>query len=102
MRLTVLALTLLVSLSLVVSCAPKKKVLTLKDYAKIEAEINLPDPDLNPELSKAVVAKYGFTYEEYREFARKVDKDVKLREELGELKLKEMKKDSKKEPKKDK
>lgn len=80
---------LFVAAALFSGCSVKKKEMTLKDFAKIEMEINLPDPDLNPELVRTVAKKYGYTFEQYREFSNKVYSDQSIREKLGEMRLKE-------------
>jgi len=38
-----------------------------------------------------VASKYGYTYEQYKEFYDKVQKDPELQEKLGELTLKKQK-----------
>jgi hypothetical protein len=88
-RLIIILNAVLISLFLLSSCKPEKKVMTLRDYAKIEEEVNLPDPELNPALVKKITKKYGFTFEEYKEFSQRVNNDIKLREKLGEIKLDE-------------
>lgn len=92
MKLIRLVLVGLLAFGLILSCAKEEKKMSLEEYSKIEAEINLPDPDLDPKLVKEVVNKHGYTVEEYREFAERVQKDPKLREELGEMRLREQKK----------
>ncbi len=93
MKVIRLVLIGLLAFGLTLSCAKEEKKMSLEEYSKIEAEINLPDPDLDPELVKEVVNKHGYTVEEYRKFSERVQKDPKLREELGEIRLREQKKD---------
>ena len=35
-------------LSLSAGCGSKNKVMTIEDYAKIESEMELPDPEIDP------------------------------------------------------
>jgi len=83
-----------ISVALVFSCNSKPKKMTLQNFSKMETEISLPDPGLNPELVKKVAEKYGYTYEQYKNFADEVAKDPALREKLGELRLNKAKGDS--------
>jgi len=69
----------------------KNKVMTLEDYAKIESEMDYVDPDIDTDRTKAVTAKYGYTFDQYKEFYDKVQKDPELREKLGEGTLKKQK-----------
>lgn len=84
-------LVILPLLGYLISCTPAKKEMSIADYAKIEAEINIPDPSVNPGLVESVSKKYGYTAEQFKEFFDKVQKDPKLKEQLGELRLKEEK-----------
>lgn len=86
--LSVLMIIMLVS-TLGVSC--KKKDMTLEDYAKIELEVNLPDPALDEAKVKEVAGKYGYNYAQYKEMFDKVQKDPALKEKLGEMRLQEQK-----------
>ncbi len=86
-NLTCLLIAVLVSV-MAVSCKPEKKEMTLEDFSKIEMEINLPDPEIDPERVENVVTKYGYSYQQYKDFYEKVEKDPQLREKLGELRLK--------------
>lgn len=74
-----------------VSCTPAKKEMSIEDYAKIDKEINIPDPSVNLSLVDSVSKKYGYTAEQYTSFFEKVQKDPKLKEQLGDLRLKEEK-----------
>ncbi len=89
-HLTCLLIAVLVSV-IAVSCKPPKKDMSLEDFAKIEMEINLPDPELDPERVEDVVDKYGYTYQQFKDFFDKVEKDPKLREKLGEIRLEDRK-----------
>jgi len=80
-----------VVLSLFIGCGLKNKTMTLEDYAKIESEMELPDPEIDPARVGAVASKYGYTYEQYKEFYDKVQKDPELQEKLGELTLNKQK-----------
>jgi hypothetical protein len=77
-----------------VSCKMKKDI-TLEDYAKIEMEISLPNPELDKAKVEEVAKKYGYTYEQYKDMFDKVEKDGSLKEKLGELRLQDQKKDAK-------
>ena len=79
------------AVTLAAGCGPEKKTMSLEDYAKIESEMELPDPEIDPARVGAVAAKYGYTYEQYKEFYDKVQKDPELQEKLGELTLKKQK-----------
>jgi hypothetical protein len=73
-----------------VSCKMKKEM-TLEDYAKIELEINLPDPGLNEAKAGEVAKKYGYDYQQYKQMFDKVQKDTKLKEKLGGMRLQDQK-----------
>ncbi len=77
--------------SVAAGCSTKNRTMTIEDYAKIESEMELPDPEIDPARVGAVAAKYGYTYEQYKEFYEKVQKDPELQEKLGELTLKKQK-----------
>ncbi len=93
MKLLKVMAVIIISMSLIVSCAKKPKEMTPEDFVKIENEINLPDPDLNPEKAKEVTAKYGYTVDQFKAFSAKKEKDPKVKEQLGEILMKQ---DSKK------
>lgn len=78
-------------LSFLTGCGTKKSQMTIEDYAKIESEAELPDPEIDPARVGAVASRYGYTYEQYKEFYDKVQKDPELQEKLGELTLKKQK-----------
>jgi hypothetical protein len=92
MKLLKVIAVMILSMSLIISCSQKPKEMTAEDFFKIEKEINLPDPDLNPEKSKEVVSKYGYTVEQFKAFSAKKEKDPKIKEQLGDIQLKEQKK----------
>ncbi len=77
---------------LAVSCKMKKEM-TLEDYAKIELEINLPNPELDKIKVEEVAKKYGYTFQQYKDMFDKVEKDSKLKEKLGEMRLQDQKKE---------
>jgi len=77
--------------SLFTGCGKGGGEMKIEDYAKIEAELQLPDPDLDPEKVGKVAGQYGFTFKQYKDFYLKVQKDPKLQEKLGELTLKKQK-----------
>ena len=74
-----------------VSCKPKKAEMAIKDYAKMEIEINLPNPELDKAKVGKVAQKYGYTYKQYKAMYDKVLKDPKLQEQLGEIRLQKQK-----------
>jgi ABC-type metal ion transport system substrate-binding protein len=78
---------------LAVSCQPKKKAMTMEDYVKIDMEMTTTD--MMPESKEKVVKKYGYTLEQFDEFAKKVEADPKLIEKRGELMLKKQKTEKK-------
>jgi len=84
-------MVLTITVSLAAGCGSKNKAMTIEDYAKIESEIEIPDPELDPARVEMISAKYGFTYIQYKEFYDKVQKDPELQEKLGEVTLKKQK-----------
>ena len=88
MRIVQIAAMVLLASVLAVSCKAKKEI-ALEDYAKMEIEINLPDPELDTARVGEVAKKYGYSYEQYKEFFDRVQKDQALRDQLGEIRLKE-------------
>lgn len=95
MRFFKIMLIIMLASVLAVSCKMKKEM-TLDDYAKIELEISLPNPDLDKGKVEEVAKKYGYTYQQYKDMFDKVEKDIKLKEKLGEMRLQEQKKEDKK------
>lgn len=81
--------SLVLALSLF-ACTQKKKEMTVKDFARIDIEIT--KTDLKPESKRKIAEKYGYTLEQYESFANRVEKDTKLQEKLGEIRLKDQKK----------
>jgi len=90
MRFLKIALIIALASVLAVSCKMKKEM-SLEDYAKIELEINLPNPDIDKVKVEEVAKKYGYTYEQYKDMFDKVAKDSKLKEKLGEMRLQDQK-----------
>ncbi|HNX25546.1 MAG TPA: hypothetical protein PKG60_15975 [Spirochaetota bacterium] len=88
-------MVLAIALSLASGCGSKNKAMTIEDYAKIESEIEIPDPELDPARVETITAKYGYTYAQYKEFYDKVQKDSELQEKLGEVTLKKQKSNEK-------
>ncbi len=84
-------LVIIIALSIATGCGLKKKEMSIEDYAKIESEIEIPDPELDPARVETIAAKYGYTYIQYKEFYDKVQKDPELLEKLGEVTLKKQK-----------
>ncbi len=91
MRFWNLLLVLAITLSLAAGCGSKNKAMSVEDYVKIESEIEIPDPELDPARVETITSKYGFTYNQYKEFYDKVRKDPELQEKLGEVTLKKQK-----------
>lgn len=94
MRLVKILLVIMLASVLSVSCKMKKEM-TLEDYAKIELEINLPNPELDKAKVEETTKKYGYTYQQYKDMFDKVQADVKLKEKLGEMRLQDQKKGDK-------
>ena len=90
MRFFKIMIIIMLASVLAVSCKMKKEM-TLEDYAKIELEINLPDPELDKVKVEEVAKKYGYTYQQYKDMFDKVEKDTKLKEKLGEMRLQDQK-----------
>jgi len=91
MRLWNYLMVIMIALSLASGCGLKNKSMTIEDYAKIESEIEIPDPELDPARVESITSKYGYTYVQFKEFYDKVQKDPELREKLGEVNLKKQK-----------
>lgn len=89
MKLIKVMAVIILSMTLIISCSKKPKEMTAEDFIKIENEINLPDPDLNPEKVKEVTSKYGYTAEQFKEFSVKKEKDPKIKEQLGDILIKQ-------------
>jgi hypothetical protein len=94
MRFLNIMLAVILVAACAVSCKMKKEI-TLEDYAKIEMEINLPNPELDKAKVEEVAKKYGYTFDQYKDMFDKVEKDPSLKVKLGELRLQDQKKDSK-------
>ncbi len=90
MRFLKIALIIVLASVLAVSCKMKKEM-PLEDFAKIELEINLPNPDIDKAKVEEVAKKYGYTYQQYKDMFDKVEKDPKMKEKLGEIRLQEQK-----------
>ena len=73
-----------------VTCKPAQKQMTLKDFAKIDLAI--ASSDQKPETKEAIAKKAGFTLKQFTDFEMKIQKDPKLIEKLGELRLEGQKK----------
>lgn len=83
-------LVAIVTISVIaISCKPKGKTMVMEDFVKIDLEI--ASSDQKPEKKKAIAEKYGYTIDQYNEFAKKIEKDPKLLEKRGELMLKKQK-----------
>jgi hypothetical protein len=90
MRFFKIVLIIALASVLTISCKMKKEM-ALEDYAKIELEINLPNPELDKVKVEEVAKKYGYTFQQYKDMFDKVEKDAKLKEKLGELRLQDQK-----------
>jgi DNA-directed RNA polymerase sigma subunit (sigma70/sigma32) len=82
---------MILAAALAFSCAKKKKEMTVEDFARIDMEITTTDQ--KPETIKAVAEKYGYTFEQYRDFDTRVQNDTSLQEKLGEIRLGDQKKE---------
>ena len=91
MRIWNYLLVLFVAISILNGCGSNNKTMTVEDFAKIESEIDIPDPELDPARVESITTKYGYTYLQYKEFYDKVQKDPELKEKLGEVTLKKQK-----------
>lgn len=69
------------------SCA-KKKEMTMEDFVKIDLQVT---PTMEKEDIEKIAEKHGFTYDQYKEFSEMVEKDPKLQEQRGDVRLKEQK-----------
>jgi|GEM_PF-835350 len=83
---TIIALLLTLSFFFVAACNQTPKDMTLKDFAKIENEIL--DTDMKDSTKEKIAKKYGYTLKQYSEMEEKVSKDVKLQEEIGNIRMK--------------
>ncbi|HOO70609.1 MAG TPA: hypothetical protein PK926_02530 [Spirochaetota bacterium] len=70
-----------------VSCC-KKKEMTMEDFVKIDLQIT---PTMEDAQVEEIVKKYGYSLEQYKEFAAMVEKDPKLQEQRGEVRLQDQK-----------
>ena len=73
--------------TLIFSCT-KKKEMTMEDFVKIDLQIT---PTMEKEDIETIAKKYGYSYEQYKEFADMVEKDPKLQEQRGDVRLKDQK-----------
>ena len=85
MRYLKLFAVLILASALVISCKKAQKEMTLEDFAKIDLEITTTDQ--KPETIDKIAQKYGYTLKDYQGFAEKVEKDPKLKEQLGDISL---------------
>jgi hypothetical protein len=60
------------------------KNMTLEDYLKIESELGNPNPEFDPAKVESVASKYGYTYQQYKDFYDNIQKDIKMKDRLGE------------------
>ena len=60
------------------------KTMTIEDYLKITSELNNPNPEYNPTKVESVASKYGYTYQQYKDFYDGVQKDIKAKDSLKE------------------
>ncbi len=90
MRYVTIMIIIMLASVFAVSCKMKKEI-TLEDYAKIETEINLPNPDIDKAKVEEIARKYGYSYQQYKDMFDKVEKDAKLKEKLGEMRLQDQK-----------
>jgi hypothetical protein len=58
--------------------------MTLEDYLKITSELDMPPPEFDPVKIETVASKYGYTYQQYKDFYDNIQKDIKMKDKLGE------------------
>ncbi|MCP4135488.1 MAG: hypothetical protein GY754_31255 [bacterium] len=77
---------LLIAFALVISCKQSKKEMTPEDFMKIDDEVIATDQ--KPDSVEKITKQYGYTLKQYNDFKEKMEKDPKLKEKLGDLRLK--------------
>lgn len=87
MRLLTVCIALIMTLTLAFSCA-KKKEMTMEDFVKIDLQVT---PTMEKEDIEKIAEKHGYTYNQYKEFSEMVEKDPKLQEQRGDVRLKDQK-----------
>lgn len=87
MRLLRIVIALVMVTFLSFSCA-KKKEMTMEDFVKIDLQVT---PTMEKDDIEKITDKFGYTYDQYKEFAEMVEKDPKLQEQRGDVRLKEQK-----------
>ncbi len=65
-----------------------KKDMSLQTYAKIDLEV--ASSDQKPKTIDEIAKKYGASLKQYQEMTKKIEKDKKLKQKLGEIRLKEL------------
>ena len=60
------------------------KTMTLEDYLKIESQLDNPDPEVDPAKVEYIASKYGYTYQQYKDFYDSIQRDIKMKDKLGE------------------
>jgi len=90
MKLIKISIAFFISSVIAFSCSAKKKDMSMEDFIKIDIEI--AGSDEKPETKSVITKKYGYTFEQYDEFAKKVENDPKLKEKRGEVHLNHQKK----------
>jgi len=60
------------------------KTMTLEDYLKITSELNIPNPEYDPMKVESVASKYGYTYQQYKDFHDGIQRDIRMKNRLGE------------------
>lgn len=85
MKFFTICIAVLISTAMAFSCGTKKKDMSMEDYIKIDMEI--AGSDEKPESKSAIAKKYGYTFEQFDEFTKKIENDPKLKEKRGEVLL---------------
>ncbi|MDY6970472.1 MAG: hypothetical protein SVR08_17725 [Spirochaetota bacterium] len=67
------------------SCKGTEKEMTLHDFLKIEEEVF--SSDLTPDSTEAIVSKYGFKVNQYKDFEERIESEPELKAEAGKLRL---------------
>ena len=92
MRFLKVLVILLIATSLIVSCKKSHKELNPELFIEIENEIL--KTDLTPKTIEKIVEGYGITLKQFREYEERVETDPKLKEQIGEIRLNQHKKEN--------
>jgi hypothetical protein len=84
-----LIMIFLIASFVTLSCNKEPKVMSPKDFLKIENEVLTTD--LSPEVKEKIAKKYGYTLKQYLDFEEQAENDPELKKKLGEESLKNKK-----------